>query len=29
MNLDHSVYPDLDQPPLESGDLATIEDRAD
>jgi hypothetical protein len=29
MKLDHSVYPDLDQPPIESNDLATIEDRAD
>ncbi|MCZ7638690.1 MAG: hypothetical protein M5U12_23105 [Verrucomicrobia bacterium] len=29
MKPDHSVYPDLDRPPLEPGDLATLEDRAD
>jgi hypothetical protein len=29
MKLDHSVYPDLDRPPLAPADLATIEDQAD
>jgi len=29
MRLDHSVYPDLDQPPRAPADLATLEDRAD
>jgi hypothetical protein len=29
MKLDQSVYPDLDQPPLGPGGLASFEDRAD
>ena len=29
VKLDHSVYPDLERPPLAPADLATIEDQAD